>query len=177
MNKQYRNIVETVAKGVLPLFFMFTLASCAHYQPVPFMAEDENGMPVSQRFAVAKNGEVIPEYTISLIGEHPVERAEAIARYKKRRSAGIDEFIDDRYFSQSSAAYQTKRIFFGTGLSIVGVVVVPIMWLGNVWFGNNYREGIGSYWYVCWNPPLSVDNVALVSDPYTVIPHEILSIE
>jgi hypothetical protein len=144
----------TVLMGI-PVF-----AGCANYRVVELerFHDPVNKDAIVTTYAATKNNMIIPELTIDRTGRYPTDKKVATERLQARREA-MQKLITEKYKTENSTLYQTKRISFMIGQIIVSPIVVPIMFVSDL-FNRTVPEHEGSssllkhYLKSIVNPPI-----------------------
>lgn len=116
------------------LLIIVLLSGCASYRIVElerFHAIHGGKDDIVITYAATKNNMIIPELAIDRTGRYPIERTIAEERLKELRIS-LRELINEKYKTENSFLFQSKRMTFMVGQIIVSPIVIPIMFISDL---------------------------------------------
>jgi hypothetical protein len=139
---------------------LIVLTGCAHYRIVELerFHDPDNTDAIVTTYAATKNNMIIPELAIDRTGRYPTDKKIAVERMRSRRTV-MQELIREKYKTENSFLFQTKRISFMVGQIIVAPIVVPIMFVSDLFNKSvpehdNTSSLLSYYFKQIVNPPI-----------------------
>jgi len=133
---------------------------CAHYRVVELerFHDQQNEGAIVTTYAATKNNMIIPELVIDRTNRYPTDKKIAAERLASRKIV-MKDFINEKYKTENSFLFQTKRIAFMTGQIIVSPIVVPIMFVADLFNRSvpdheNTSSLLKHYFSQIVNPPV-----------------------